>query len=107
MGSLTKPGRAMSRPGSELFKEMSCDLHDVLWPFPKCWDPKFDHTQPKVKIAPKLAILHRLLKIFIRGRNYANVDLDRFASPDSLKGFALEHSEKLRLDLHAHFSQLV
>src|SRR5205085_7358140 len=63
--------------------------------------------QSIIQIFAKFALLHQLLEILVRRRDYANIDFDCFCSTDTLERLLLQYTQKPHLKIGRCFTDLV
>jgi hypothetical protein len=70
------------------------DQHeDVVLPYSERWHLDGKNVEPIKEVLAEGSIGYGCLKITIRGRDDANVDMDRLSSPDPLELPFLQHSQ--------------
>src|SRR5262249_44500044 len=73
--------------------------HNVIHPFPQGGHLDDDDGQAKVQVLSKFSIGYGLLRIPVRGRDYAGVAGNLLPAPDPLKALLLEKTQQLHLNL--------
>ena len=88
-------------------QEVQRQFEDVLGPLAQRRHDDADHVEPVVEVLPEPALGDELLEILVRGRNHADVDLDRLRSADRLEAPFLQHAEEFDLRVERDVADFV
>ena len=92
---------------TETRKDVLDQKRQVLGPFAQRGQPNFEHRQPVVEVGPETPRVDFRLQAAIGGRDDSDVHRHVAALTDALQLLALEHAQKLRLELEAQLADLV
>src|SRR6185369_7058773 len=86
---------------------MRHEQRDILAALPQSRDRDMDDGDPEVKVLPKDALGDRLPEVSVGGRDDADVDPLRLASPDHHELPGLDHPQQLGLQVGSQLGDLV
>src|SRR4030067_3250794 len=78
---------------------------DIFFMLPERGQLYGDDVQAVVKVIPEFSFIHRLFQVTVGCGDDADVDLDRFRSPDPSELLFLEHPEDAAVQLGADIAQ--
>src|SRR5215470_12836626 len=98
--------RLLHLPG-KLLREIANQQWNVIPPLSKRRNMDWEHIQPVVEVAPKLAVLNHLFQIAIRRGHETHIDSFCMSAPQAFELAFLQSTQELGLDFHRNIANFV